>query len=31
MPLMEYNPAEAITNNVYGTKNLLDAQQETRE
>lgn len=29
VPLMEYNPAEAITNNVYGTKNLLDAAQST--
>lgn len=25
VPLMEGNPAEAITNNVVGTKNLLDA------
>jgi FlaA1/EpsC-like NDP-sugar epimerase len=25
VPLMEMNPAEAITNNVIGTKNLLDA------
>lgn len=25
VPLMEMNPAEAITNNVLGTKNLLDA------
>jgi FlaA1/EpsC-like NDP-sugar epimerase len=25
VPLMEYNPAEAITNNVLGTRNLLQA------
>lgn len=25
VPLMEHNPAEAITNNVLGTRNLLDA------
>jgi len=25
VPLMELNPAEAITNNVFGTKNLLEA------
>jgi FlaA1/EpsC-like NDP-sugar epimerase len=25
VPLMEMNPSEAITNNVFGTKNLLDA------
>src|SRR5579859_2704762 len=25
VPLMEFNPAEAITNNVLGTKNVLDA------
>lgn len=25
VPLMEYNPVEAITNNVYGTKALADA------
>jgi FlaA1/EpsC-like NDP-sugar epimerase len=27
VPLMEHNPAEAITNNVLGTRNLLDAAQ----
>jgi FlaA1/EpsC-like NDP-sugar epimerase len=27
VPLMEENPAEAITNNVLGTRNLLDAAQ----
>lgn len=25
VPLMEYNPAEALTNNVYGTKNVAEA------
>lgn len=25
VPLMEMNPAEAITNNVLGTRNLLNA------
>jgi FlaA1/EpsC-like NDP-sugar epimerase len=25
VPLMEWNPGEAITNNVFGTRNLLDA------
>jgi len=25
VPLMEWNPAEAITNNVLGTRNILDA------
>ncbi len=28
VPLMEWNPGEAITNNVFGTQNLLDAAQE---
>lgn len=28
VPLMELNPAEAITNNVQGTQNLLEAAQE---
>lgn len=25
VPLMEHNPAEAIKNNIFGTKNLIDA------
>ncbi len=29
VPLMELNPAEAITNNVLGTRNLLDAAAAT--
>ncbi len=28
VPLMEENPDEAVTNNVFGTKNLLDAAKE---
>jgi FlaA1/EpsC-like NDP-sugar epimerase len=28
VPLMELNPAEAITNNVLGTKNLLDLSKQ---
>ncbi len=28
VPLMEANPCEAITNNVFGTRNLLEAAQE---
>ena len=28
VPLMEMNPTEAISNNVLGTRNLLDAAQE---
>ena len=27
VPLMEYNPVEAITNNIYGTKVLADASR----
>lgn len=25
VPLMEYNPMEAIKNNVYGSKNMVEA------
>lgn len=28
VPLMEYNPPEAIKNNVYGTKNVAEAAKE---
>lgn len=28
VPLMEYNPGEAIKNNVFGTKNVADAAHE---
>jgi len=28
VPLMELNPSEAITNNVLGTRNVLDAAME---
>ncbi len=28
VPLMELNPAEAVTNNVLGTRNVLDAARE---
>lgn len=28
VPLMEHNPGEAITNNVFGTRNLLRAAEE---
>ncbi|MBX3013397.1 MAG: polysaccharide biosynthesis protein [Caldilineaceae bacterium] len=30
VPLMEQNPVEAITNNVWGTKILLDAAQQAK-
>ncbi len=29
VPLMENNPDEAVTNNIFGTKNLLDAAMKT--
>src|SRR5690606_1808338 len=28
VPLMEYNPKEAVKNNVFGTKNVADACHE---
>ncbi len=28
VPLMEYNPQEAVKNNIYGTKNVADAAHE---
>lgn len=30
VPLMERNPVEAIKNNVFGTRNLIDAAEEAR-
>ncbi len=30
VPLMEANPVEAVKNNVFGTKNIVDASQEER-
>lgn len=29
VPLMEYNPTEAVKNNVYGTKNMAEAAKAT--
>ena len=29
VPLMEYNPAEAVKNNIYGTKNVAEAAKAT--
>lgn len=28
VPLMEYNPTEAVKNNIYGTKNMAEAAKE---
>ncbi len=28
VPLMEYNPSEAVKNNIYGTKNVAEAAKE---
>src|SRR5699024_3274630 len=28
VPLMEYNPCEAVKNNIYGTKNVAEAAKE---
>ncbi|MDG5471359.1 nucleoside-diphosphate sugar epimerase/dehydratase [Jeotgalibacillus sp. ET6] len=28
VPLMEYNPSEAVKNNIYGTKNIAEAAHE---
>jgi len=28
VPMMEYNPIEAVKNNVFGTKNVVDAAEE---
>lgn len=29
VPLMEYNPSEAVKNNIFGTKNMAEAAKET--
>lgn len=30
VPLMEYNPQEAVKNNIYGTKNVAEAAKEAK-
>ena len=30
VPLMEYNPREAVKNNVYGTKNVAEAAKAAK-